>query len=151
MLIILAAALLSSTSSVSAKDVMAPYELVCTNKIRFEGPAPIESTKGNIGLYTFQADLTKTIERIRQKVRAQDGYDEFAGFSGMRWPMNSADHSFHWSNGKDSPSIGIYRDFKARSQVIKDIYAATFPEKLVGASLKGWITVIAFDGRTISH
>lgn len=147
-LTVIVAALVSSTVPLSAIGTMAPYPPVYANQVHFDGPAPIEFTVGTIRVYSIRSDWKKTIERLRHKLKGQSGFEEFAGFSGMRWAMNSADHSFHWWNGKSIPAIGVYRDFKARAQVVKDTYAATFPRNLAGIRARGWITVLTFDGRT---
>ena len=83
------------------------------------------------------------LREIRGKVRNQDSFQEFSGYSGMLWFMNSADHSFHWDS-ENCPTIGLYRDFKAKPQVLRDTYGACY--HLKGRKAKGWITVLAFDG-----
>jgi hypothetical protein len=124
--------------------VLKDYRPICSNTIRMDGPAVADRVVGRIRIYRIREGWSKLVTRLRRKLKGQPSYSEHPKDTDMLYFFGGADLRLDWGR-VSAPAIGLYRDFRAQTQRVPDVYGASW--KLKGKRATGWITVLAFDGR----
>ena len=115
---------------------------VAKNKVHVDGPAIIDETVGTISVYSVPSTWSEIAPATRKQLRSQfKDVSEIRGGWGALIALTGADWRFYWGTGA---AVGLYRDFKAKPQTVKDPYGASM--SLKGSKSLGWTTIVIFDG-----
>lgn len=144
MLALILASWLQDVPERMASTIMEGRRAISTNAISVDGPAIVDRTQGRFRVYVYRADWHSEIKRIRAKLAGQKDLEEFSGFCGMLYHINSSDHSFHWGVGRIH-TIGMFRGLRGSAQKISHL----FDPEPKGAKARGWMTVLTFDGEIV--